>query len=173
MLVNKQTLERVLENDFRTQHPDVSFPATITEEIASEYGFAVVVYPDRPESTNLQKVVDSGTEVINGVYQAKWLVVDLVGEELAQAEEHVREAAKAHRQKQVESIKVTTASGKTFDGDETSQNRMSRAIQALQITSTPSVNWILADNTVIAATVAELSEALALAGAEQARLWVM
>jgi len=34
------------------------------------------------------------------------------------------------------------------------------------------VTWVLADNTVIEATAAELREALALAGAEQAKLWV-
>lgn len=34
------------------------------------------------------------------------------------------------------------------------------------------VTWVLADNTPVAVTAAELSEALNLAGAEQARLWV-
>ena len=33
--------------------------------------------------------------------------------------------------------------------------------------------WVLADNTVIQASSAELTEALTLAGAEQARLWVL
>lgn len=34
------------------------------------------------------------------------------------------------------------------------------------------VTWVLADNTPVAVTAAELAEALKLAGAEQARLWV-
>lgn len=84
-----------------------------------------------------------------------------------------REAAKAARALAVDNIKVTTSAGNTFDGDETSQARMSRAILVLSAGIAPSVPWVLADNTVIQATAAELTEAMALAGAEQARLWVL
>ena len=87
--------------------------------------------------------------------------------------EQLREAAKAARTLAVENIKVTTAAGHTFDGDETSQTRMSRAILALSTGAAASVPWVLADNTVLQASAAELTEALALAGAEQARLWVL
>lgn len=84
-----------------------------------------------------------------------------------------RIAAKAEREMAVANIKVTTAAGNTFDGDETSQTRMARAILALQATGTPKTIWVLADNSVIEATAAELIEALALAGAAQAELWVL
>ena len=87
--------------------------------------------------------------------------------------EQLREAAKAARTLAVENIKVTTAAGHTFDGDETSQARMSRAILVLSTGAAATVPWVLADNTVIQATAAELTEALALAGAEQARFWVL
>ncbi len=78
--------------------------------------------------------------------------------------EHKDKSAQA-----VEAIKVTTPAGQNFDGDETSQGRMARAIVVLGSGTTP---WVLADNTVAQVTAAELTEALALAGAEQARLWV-
>lgn len=84
-----------------------------------------------------------------------------------------REELKADRDAAVSAITVTTTAGHTFDGDETSQTRMARAILALQATGTPSVTWVLADNSVIQASAAELSEALALAGAAQAALWVI
>ena len=87
--------------------------------------------------------------------------------------EQLREQAKAARAIAVDKIKVTTAAGNTFDGDETSQARMSRAILVLSTGAAASVPWVLADNTVIQASAAELAEALALAGAEQARLWVL
>ena len=86
--------------------------------------------------------------------------------------EQLREAWKASRGAAVEAIDVTTAAGNTFDGDEVSQGRMARAILALGTTPGGATNWVLADNTVIAATAAELTEALALAGAAQAALWV-
>lgn len=81
-----------------------------------------------------------------------------------------REAFKEGRSMAVASINVTTAAGNIFDGDEISQGRMARAILALPDGET--VSWVLHDNSVIEATAAELREALALAGAEQARLWV-
>lgn len=87
--------------------------------------------------------------------------------------EQLREQVKAKRAKAVDAIKVTTTAGNTFDGDETSQTRMSRAILALSTGAVASVPWVLANNAVIQATAAELTEALVLAGAEQAQLWVL
>lgn len=84
-----------------------------------------------------------------------------------------REIAKQSRTEQVAAIKVTTQAGNTFDGDEISQGRMSRAIIALSTGLAPSVTWVLADNSVIQATTAELTEALVLAGQAQAAIWVI
>lgn len=84
-----------------------------------------------------------------------------------------RDELKAARQLAVDAIKVTTQLGHTFDGDEVAQSRMARAIIAMQATGTASTLWVLADNTVIPATVAELAEALALSGAAQSALWVL
>lgn len=80
-----------------------------------------------------------------------------------------RREFKAQRGEAVNNIKVTTASGNTFDGDETSQNRMARAV--LRMSDTDTIKWVLADNTEIQATKAELAEALDLAGQEQAAVW--
>lgn len=77
--------------------------------------------------------------------------------------------AKVQRQATVDVIIVTTASGKAFDGDETSQGRMSRAINALDPLET--TVWILADNTPTMVTREELREALRLAGAAQTAVW--
>ena len=79
---------------------------------------------------------------------------------------------KQQRQTAVDAITVTTSTGKTFDGDETSQTRMSRAIIGLQAAGVPTINWTLADNAVAEVTVAELTEALILSGQAQAALWV-
>ncbi len=102
-----------------------------------------------------------------------WSQVKTAADKEAEAVLADREAYKAARSAAVASIAVTTEVGNTFDGDETSQGRMVRAVLALQASGPDAtVNWVLADNSVIQATAAELTEALALAGAEQARLWV-
>lgn len=88
--------------------------------------------------------------------------------------EQLRDQAKAARAQSVAAITVTTAAGNTFDGDEVSQGRMARAIIALgAVGPSATVNWVLADNSVIQATAAELTEALTLAGAAQAAIWVI
>ena len=85
--------------------------------------------------------------------------------------EQVREEWKSARSAAVEAIKVTTLAGNTFDGDEVSQGRMARAVSSMEAADT--VLWVLANNSVIRATKAELREALRLAGSAQAEVWVL
>ena len=82
------------------------------------------------------------------------------------------EQLKAERQAAVDAITVTV-DGLVFDGDETSQTRMARALVVMQAASIPTISWVLHDNTVATVTVTQLTQALAAAGAEQARLWVL
>lgn len=85
--------------------------------------------------------------------------------------EQLREQAKMARAVAVSKIRVTVTSGKVFDGDEESQGRMARVILIAQIAGLTSTTWTLADNSVVTVTLAELQEALVLAGLQQAALW--
>ena len=78
--------------------------------------------------------------------------------------------AKESRAQEVGRITVTTSLGNAFDGDEKSQDRMSRAITTLLPSET--TTWVLSNNTPQEVTREELQEALRLAGAEQTRIWV-
>ena len=78
----------------------------------------------------------------------------------------------AQRENSVSKIAVTTTFGKTFDGDEKSQDRMLRAINIASITGQIETQWKLADNTIVTVTLEELKEALALAGKEMSRIWL-
>jgi len=100
-----------------------------------------------------------------------WSKLVTAEEKADQAKKEAREAFKADRAADVSSITVTTTSGNTFDGDEVSQARMARAIVAMPEEGV--VRWVLADNTSIHASAMELKEALRLAGAAQASMWVM
>lgn len=72
----------------------------------------------------------------------------------------------------VSRLKVTITSGKVFDGNEISQDRMVRAIQIAAITGLTETQWKLADNTIVTVSLDELKEALALAGQEMSRIWL-
>jgi hypothetical protein len=120
---------------------------------------------------------EAPAKVVFGVLTQQWTVFPLPAEVVAAnqaaAVVNARESAKEARAAAVEAIKVTTTAGNTFDGDEQSQTRMARAIIALSTGLAPSVTWVLADNSVIQATAAELTEALVLAGQAQAAVWVI
>ena len=79
-------------------------------------------------------------------------------------------AAKKARDAAVAKIKVTV-NGKTFDGDETSQGRLARAITAAETQGVDLLPWKLADNTWADVTAAELKQALAMAFQAQSELW--
>ena len=96
-------------------------------------------------------------------------------EEIAEREKAEALAqAKKERAEAVSKLTVTV-DGMVFDADETSQNRMSRVVagaQALGVDlNTTTQIWVLADNTVATPTVAQLAQALKLAGEAQTALW--
>lgn len=155
----------------RKLFPSKSFPADGQIDTPEVSSYAPAPTPQYNPATHAVREAAP----VGGVQQ--WEIYPLPAEDVAAnqaaAIKAAREQAKAQRKAAVDAIKVTTQAGNTFDGDETSQTRMTRAVLAMQATGTASVTWVLADNTVIQATVPELTEALALAGAEQARLWVI
>jgi len=81
-----------------------------------------------------------------------------------------RDEFKQSRTEYVSNITVTTAAGNEFDGDETSQTRMARALVAMD--EGDLIPWVLVSNEVISATKAELKEALKLSGEAQSAAWV-
>lgn len=90
-------------------------------------------------------------------------------------EEELLKQAKAERAEAVSKI-IVEVDGMKFDGDETAQTRMGRTIsaaQALGVDSSEKRTWVLADNTVAEPTIAQLAQALKLAGDEQTKLWTI
>lgn len=85
------------------------------------------------------------------------------------------EQAKAERADAVSKITVTV-DGMVFDGDEISQERMSRTITAAVATGedmTATTTWVLADNTVAQVSIKQLAQALRAAGEQQTQLWTV
>lgn len=90
-------------------------------------------------------------------------------EEVVLTDEQIRSEFKSSRSLQVSNIKVTV-DGMDFDGDEESQNRLVRAITALDPEET--TLWVLADNTAVYPTREQLKQVLRLAGEAQSLIWV-
>lgn len=115
---------------------------------------------------------DATSKTVTATATIRQLTPEEIAASAAAAALRLREEAKQARQTAVDAITVEV-NGKVFDGDETSQTRMSRAILGMQATGQATITLVLADNTVTQATLAELTEALCLAGARQAELWVL
>lgn len=80
------------------------------------------------------------------------------------------EKAKRERAIQVRNIKVVV-DGMTFDGDESAQSRMARAITAAETAGLAKTVWVLADNTVAEVTKEQLQQALSKAMIAMGELW--
>lgn len=175
MYINTKTMAEYTESEIRAAFPNTSFPAPFSPPD----GYAVVFPAPQPAYNPIAQMVRRAQPVLTskGHWEQSWEVVDLDAEVIAvnQAAKAVRdrEAAKAARAIAVDNIKVTTQAGNTFDGDEESQARMSRAVLIISTGFASKVPWVLADNTVIQADAAELTEALALSGQAQAALWTI
>lgn len=92
--------------------------------------------------------------------------------ELTLEEQEAQDLAIAKRERaiKVAAIKVEV-DGMTFDGDESAQSRMARAITAAETAGLDSTVWVLADNTVATVTKAQLQQALSKAMLAMAELW--
>ena len=153
----------------------ISIPEGLPESLA-------VLSWKEPNTKSFYRCVDSDTitylEETQETYDT-W-VAPFVSQYM-QAEASARpevELAKAKEERAEAVSKLTvTVDGMVFDADETSQNRMSRVVagaQALGIDlNTTTQVWVLADNTVATPTVAQLAQALKLAGEAQTALWTV
>ncbi len=87
---------------------------------------------------------------------------ELEAQEKSIAEAQFLEQKRAEKRAALDSIVVTTSSGKIFDGNETARVNMLSAITASEISGQTDSGWKLADNTLAMVNVSEIKEALAL-----------
>jgi hypothetical protein len=190
MYINTQTMQYPLsEVDIKASFPNTAFTSPF---IAPEP--YVWVFPSPPPVYNsvieiVREIAPFKTE--KGNYEQQWEIIPRFndytdGEGLTHTREDQEnaaiaadnyakaatalQAAKQARQTEVDAIKVTTASGKEFDGNEEAQTRMARAILALN--AEEQTLWVLTDNTPTQVSREELQEALRLSGAKQTEIWI-
>ena len=128
-----------------------------------EWG-AFELQPDNPPSGDVVQGLQTASEGVDGKWYRDYEVRSFTDEEKLQRAKQVREHL-------VSELTVITSNGKVFDGDENSQNRMSRAI--IGMSDTDSIKWVLADDSISDVTKSELVEALYLSGQKQSELWVI
>jgi len=120
---------------------------------------------DSPHVTNgaVEVIIDEIPEPI-GIYRSRKFIDGQVVYEYVQ---HV-----VTKQQLVSEIIVTTTTGKVFDGDELSQDRMLRALAIADLNGQTETQWKMADNSVQTVTREDLKEALTLAGLAMSEIWI-
>lgn len=154
-------------------HANTSFPSPISTSTLLDYGVVeVVTTPPPPYDPSTQKLSEADPVYEYGKWNQVWEVVALTAEELNRNLADQRMRSQMDRMIQIDNIVVTTSTGKQFDGDEVSQQRMARALLAMQLAQVGSTQWVLADNTISEVTCDDLGEALVLAGQKQSEIWM-
>lgn len=150
-------------------------PAAVIEHDGAVYNGNVLMFPEVVAAIGITEIAEPlppegyDPELYFRTEQDEAPYVVYTPKSEGQVAEIMMTRAKNQRTTAVAAIKVTTASGKVFDGDEKSQGRMSRAITALD--PEEETLWVLANNTPTMVTREELREALRLAGAAQTQVW--
>lgn len=124
-----------------------------------------------PQHT-LSEIVTFGDDEVEQAYDGYWYVKGFAP---AIPDDVQLARSKETRSKDVGNITVTV-DGMVFNGDEKSQERMSRKIniaRANEISMDTSLDWVLADNTIAQVTLRQLAKAALLAGQKQSELWTM
>lgn len=97
-------------------------------------------------------------------------VIEMESENERQRMRFARDKLKTDRRIALQ-LSIVTVSGVDYQADETSQQRMARAV--LVLNPGEQIDWTLADNTVAKVTREELQEALRLAVLKQTELWAL
>lgn len=165
----------VNKSELRAAFPNVALPAVLDRPTLEKCGYDAILSAPAPSVTIAQEAVRNGVVMdAKGNWVHAWRVdelpADVVAQRVVVAEAAAREAAKVQRAAAVARIAVKV-DGMTFDGDEESQGRMSRAILVGDDSAIDTVMWVLANNTTAAVPLQTLKKALALAVAAQGALW--
>ena len=73
----RETGQVMFEGEFRSMHPDTSFPVPLTAEILGDFGADVVLEGPQAQPTRYQVAFRDGVEQIDGKWYTKYSVADM------------------------------------------------------------------------------------------------
>ena len=73
----RETGQVMFEGEFRSMHPETSFPVPLTAEILADFGADVVLEGPQAQPTRYQVAYRDGVEQIDGKWFTKYSVADM------------------------------------------------------------------------------------------------
>ena len=80
--IHTQTQQKATLDDIKNENPNTSFPATLTDEDLSSFGYAILHNTQPPTYDDLFKTLQEGPiQFIDDKWQTTWIIEDLPEEE--------------------------------------------------------------------------------------------
>ncbi|CUU87834.1 Uncharacterised protein [Campylobacter hyointestinalis subsp. hyointestinalis] len=170
--------KQIVELEYISNSEGTFYISGLSSSKLKSYGYKKVVEDDYPKNDDPYKEVVSSGAIKADVYHISYSIVDKPAGVVAAIK---YEEWKKDREAKVANIEVSldnckgldgsTNNGVIFQGDETSQNRLGRAISASSIAGVGSTLWTAKNNKVYELSVAQLGEMLLKAGQAQTAIW--
>ncbi|MFW5606127.1 MAG: hypothetical protein ACOCMY_01495 [Campylobacter hyointestinalis] len=170
--------KQIVELEYISNSEGTFYISALSNAKLKSYGYKKVVEDDYPQNDDPYKEVISSGAIEEDVYHISYSIVDKPAGVVAAIK---YEEWKKDREAKVANIEVSLdnckgldgsmESGVIFQGDETSQNRLGRAISASSIAGVNSTLWTAKNNKVYELSVAQLGEILLKAGRAQTAIW--
>lgn len=97
----RDTGQVMMESEFRSSHPNTSFPAQLSVEVLDEFGADAVLNGPQPTATRYQIVARDGVEQVDGKWFTKFVAVDMSDEAKAALDAQQTSSMRAERNRRL------------------------------------------------------------------------
>lgn len=113
----RHTGQVMTESEFRSLHPNTSFPPQLTVELLDSFGADPVLNGPQAQPTRYQVAFRDGVEEINGQWFTKFSVADMSAEAIAAVDAQAAASARAERNRKLADSDWTQLADSTADKD--------------------------------------------------------
>ena len=113
----RDTGQVMTESEFRSLHPNTSFPPQLTVELLDSFGADPVLNGPQPTASRYQTVARDGVEEINGKWFTKFVTVDMDADAIAAVDAQAAASARAERNRKLADSDWTQLADSTADKD--------------------------------------------------------
>lgn len=97
----RDTGQVMTESEFRSLHPDTSFPPQLTAELLDSFGADPVLNGPQAQPTRYQVAYRDGVEEVNGQWFTKFSVADMDADAIASLDARQADSVRAERNRKL------------------------------------------------------------------------
>ena len=111
----RETGQVMFEGEFRSMHPETSFPVPLTAEILADFGADVVLEGPQAQPTRYQVAYRDGVEQIDGKWFTKYSVADMDDDAKAAKDAEQAKSVRSDRNQRLKDCDWTQLADSTAD----------------------------------------------------------